>query len=776
MEDFYQRLRSRSEKGHIQRAASAAVESSLNTRPQQSTMEYGQLNSNHKPRFFGRASLTDGSRRRALFAESTKIDHNGQQSLYNRAVWKPNVELQPKFKTYAQYGVILDAGSSGTRLYVYKWKHPIEASNDASFAKLRSLPKLKLKKSKKIHPGIATFADDLASVGRDHLQSLIDVAVDAVPDNKISETPIYLMATAGVRLLPKSQQTALLRSICTTFQVNTRFLLPDCDERVQVISGETEGLYGWVAINYLLGGLDWHKGHTHGKAHHTYGFLDMGGASAQIAFAPNITEAERHANDLKLIRLRHLDGSSSEYKVFTATWLGFGANKARSRYLQSLFESYGDITNNILPDPCMPRGLQIPLDPQFIPDKSPDHKYTLSGTGAFDECLKKTYPLLRKDAPCNDHPCLLNGQHVPAIDFEVNHFIGVSEYWHATHGVFGKEQKAYDLATYQRKVSEFCSREWAAIESDIFKRKKSTEEKVKDAQIACFKASWMINILYEGIGIPRLGVDPTPQSSLNTTHESQDKGKQDFTDPFQPVDTVQGVEVSWTLGKMVLYAAGQILPSRSSLPVGFGSNVAPEMPPDFEHAGSVPLSLSSYSNKDDPDADEIVSVHGNTMYNVLGLMLLFFLMAFLLRKPDRRRQILGAIPWRRRYSGRKPRRGRGLINTVFCRRSANYERVLEEGDASEYELDAASDELEGSDTSEASRVNRYAGAGTPKVNSDRFDDIHPPSVMDRTGLVVRTESREHLTTNLQMLNAGRRSRAGSPTRLKSPFMIPLQDC
>src|SRR5688572_13358294 len=241
----------------------------------------------------------------------------------------------------AQYGVILDAGSSGTRVYVYKWKNPARASKKASPEDLKRLPKLKLKEQKKIHPGVSTFADNVASVGPDHLQQLIKVALDEVPDDKIPETPIFLMATAGVRFLPKDQQTNLLQGICTWLQANTRFSLPDCDTHVQVISGETEGLYGWLAANYLLGGFDEPGNHDHGKdGHHTYGFLDMGGASAQIAFAPNMTESEKHADDLKLVRMRHLDGSPAEYRVFTTTWLGFGANKARERYIESLQEGY----------------------------------------------------------------------------------------------------------------------------------------------------------------------------------------------------------------------------------------------------------------------------------------------------------------------------------------------------------------------------------------------------------------------------------------------------
>ncbi|POR37415.1 Golgi apyrase [Tolypocladium paradoxum] len=678
----------------------------------------------------------------------------------------------------AQYGVILDAGSSGTRIYVYKWKHPSSATKHASAAEMHSLPRLKLEKNKKIHPGVSTFADDVVSVGPDHLQSLVDVALDQVPAAKVPETPVFLMATAGVRFLPKQQQAALLQGICTYLQANTRFDLPDCKSHIQVISGETEGLYGWIAANYLLGGFDRPEEHAHGKGHHTYGFLDMGGASAQIAFAPNTTEAIRHADDLKLVRLRRLDGSPVEYKVFTATWLGFGANKARSRYVESLRDNY-DSTVDEIPDPCMPKGLRTTLSGEpAISRKATHGQVLLVGTGAFDECLRKTHPLLRKDAPCEDHPCLLNGQHVPAIDFDVNHFVGVSEYWHTTHGVFGKEHNAYDLATYQHDVMDFCNRDWAAIEADLEKRKKTPEQKAQDAREACFKASWLINVLHDGIGIPRVSLEAVPNPGINTTKEAAEKAKdKGYLDPFQPVDKIDGIEVSWTLGKMVLYAAGQVSPvGSSSLPVGFGSNVQSGTPSDFEHAGSSPL--LPITNPDDDDDDDMLIAPSKSTSSLLVLVLVLLLAAYLLRRPERRRRLWSIIRRRRRSgSGRKPTRGCfSLASKLFGWNPTAYERVMEEGEAAEFELgEMDSDDQNYSDSSDGSRAGKAPGLATPRLNIDRFDDMHPPSAMDRNGLVIRTESRERLAPTLQMLNAGRRSRAGSPTRLKSPLVTPLQD-
>ncbi|KAL8285960.1 hypothetical protein RB597_002845 [Gaeumannomyces tritici] len=700
-----------------------------------------------------------------------------------------------------RYGVILDAGSSGTRLHIYRWKDPAKARKHASPEELQRLPQLETKDkwTKKTRPGVSTFGSNPSDVGPEHLEDLVAHAVKYVPEHKQADTPIFLMATAGMRLLPQMQQKALLGEICSYLQTHTMFSLPDCDLHIQVIKGETEGLYGWVASNYLLGGFDRPDNHQHGKGHHTYGFLDMGGASAQIAFAPNSTEAQKHADDLKLLRLRTLDGQPAEHKVFTTTWLGFGVNQARERYVKSLVEGTSAGSSEI-PDPCMPKGLRTTMHGEVV-QGSASRNRTLIGTGLFNECEVKTRPLLNKDAPCVDHPCLLNGQHVPAIDFDVNHFVGVSEYWHTTHGVFGKGDTAYDFTTYQQRVRDFCNQDWDDIEAKLDTRGK---HKVRNAQEACFKASWLLNVLHEGIGIPRLGLDKTPHAhnvSKGALESAKDKG---FLDPFKAVDTIDGVEVSWTLGKMVLYAAGQVPPAETSakaLPVGFGSN-AKGVPDDFNHAGSTwnPISQQEGDGDDWGDAadDILEKARSKSTSGFLLFILILVVLAYIFRKKDRRLRLFSKINGFTRRSRRagSPRKGgrglTGLRNKLFGRAgTTNYERLLEDGEAEQFALgDIDSDGSEGSDSSSSegsassgirrqvvsiSGNGRSSGLATPKLNMDVYDEFRAGSAIDRSGLVVRTESRERLVPTLQMSNAGRRSRASSPTRLKSPMKSPLQE-
>lgn len=708
------------------------------------------------------------------------------------------------------YGVILDAGSSGTRVYVYNWKNAANARDSASAKELQSLPRIETKKKwrKKVHPGVSTFGEKPEDVGPEHLAHLVDFALDIVPEDEVANTPIFLLATAGMRLLPEYQRSQVLDNICGYFQKNTRFQLPDCGLHVQVIPGETEGLYGWIAANYLLGGFDAPDEHAHGNGHHTYGFLDMGGASAQIAFAPNATETENHAEDLKLLRLRKVNGESLEHKVFVTTWLGFGANEARRRYVESLLEAYPD--SKELPDPCLPVGLlatisgeELDSDSSALSGKEPH----LVGTGKFAECLKRTYPLLEKDVPCEDEPCLLNGIHTPAIDFNVNHFVGVSEYWHTTHEIFAMshKDKAYDFHTYQKQVTELCSRDWDDIEDDVEDKKWGKKVDEKTLEEVCFKASWLINMLHDGIGVPRVGLETGKEIDdgiSNKTHSVIDSAKdRGFLDPFQAIDKVDGTEVSWTLGKMVLYASSQMPAADDEvLAVGFGSNSPGVIvPSDFQYPSS---RLPPIGNTTDVDGDVSAQDWHDRLLNssysrrapgILIFLLILALAAYLLCGRDRRASLKSKF-FGRHAGSRRPKPGSSFSSKLFGTSSGpSYERVLEAGaedsDSEGLELSPMTDDDNASnrpsDSFDPPRTGRTSGWATPanrglspdfsrgSPKHKGYFETTPAGVaasanglgitaFERGGLVVRTDSREKLA-------GGSLSRSRTPGSGRTPL-------
>ncbi|KZF23142.1 putative nucleoside diphosphatase [Xylona heveae TC161] len=675
--------------------------------------------------------------------------------------------------TYWRYGVILDAGSSGTRVHVYRWKDRSKEITKLPEAEVNTLPALETSKkwTKKLRPGVSSFAAIPDSIGTNHLEPLIKHALKYIPKQSVESTPIYVLATAGMRLLPDTQRRKLLDNICSYIRTTTSFFLQDCAHHVQVISGETEGLYGWIAANYLLGAFDFPEHHTHGKGHHTYGFLDMGGASAQIAFAPNATEAKAHANDLKLLRLRKLNRQNSEYRVFVTTWLGFGVNEARRRYEDALIESTGRNDLKELPDPCLPLGLDLPPNTKEDHPGEKEH-IRLVGTGRFDECLRQTYPLLDKDAPCEDHPCLLHGTHVPAIDFDVNHFVGISEYWHTTHEIFemGVKEKSYDFHTYQQRVREFCSQDWKTISQGIKGKKWGGKVDEGAAAEVCFRASWLINMLHDGIGIPRVGIENTKLDGHNGTEEiiqhAKDMG---FLDPFQAVNKIHETEVSWTMGKMLLYASSQISPLDASyLPVGFGSNV-PEVPADFQYGGAVPGLGTPPDPIGSTDDDwSRVLFESDSHRRIPGFVLFALIVCialFLSCGKDRRTRTVKAIRSGISWFWECSRNPSYLRAKLFNRNDrVTYERVLESGDANEdFELTSVPGLNTPSEPNEEHQVGKASGWASPRPGIDQGSGLSllgdhgtkglgqssswpetPSSAGIEKSLIVRTESRERI--------------------------------
>jgi Golgi apyrase len=394
-----------------------------------------------------------------------------------------------------------------------------------------------------------------------------------------------------MRLLSPTKQAEILKETCrflithSNFKIDGPSAVGPCGSSVRIITGEEEGLFGWIAVNYLMDGFTGSS-----KERTTYGFLDMGGASTQIAFEPSPAH-QGNTKNLIDVRLRLLGGDEIRHKVYVTTWLGYGTNQARERYVGKVvteFEASRDEEddNDVVPDPCLPRGLELTESPVHASRPASSHlsaTHRLRGTGSFEQCVQKASSLLNKNTPCPDSPCLMNGVHVPPIDFSVSHFIGVSEYWYSSEHIFGLGG-AYDFVQYERAASKFCSRDWPGIlkeheESRERHRLGGDGEVEVDGKIVvagqwgpnvelprlqmqCFKAAWITNVLHEGIGMPRI-VDPGGNSTTDAdkvVEEAEKKGLGRPRPTFQSLDSVGDIAISWTLGKMVLEASKEVRP------------------------------------------------------------------------------------------------------------------------------------------------------------------------------------------------------------------------
>lgn len=138
--------------------------------------------------------------------------------------------------------VVLDAGSTGTRVHILEYT----VDPRSSYAVLK-LPEPKYK----VNPGLSSYAKDAAGAGAS-LQPLLEFAQQHVPAKQQQATPVYLMATAGLRLLPPAAAESILQQ-CRNTLLSSAFLFKP--EWASIISGTTEGVYAWVAANFVAGHL-----------------------------------------------------------------------------------------------------------------------------------------------------------------------------------------------------------------------------------------------------------------------------------------------------------------------------------------------------------------------------------------------------------------------------------------------------------------------------------------------------------------------------------------
>uniref|UniRef100_A0A1A7YGR4 nucleoside-triphosphate phosphatase n=1 Tax=Iconisemion striatum TaxID=60296 RepID=A0A1A7YGR4_9TELE len=445
------------------------------------------------------------------------------------------------------FGLVVDCGSSGSRVFVYCW--PQHNGNPRELLDIRQMRDVHRKPVvMKIKPGISELAKTPERAS-DYIKPLLSFAAQHIPKHKHQETPLYILCTAGMRILPESQQEALLEDLRTDIPVDFNFLFSD--SHVEVISGKQEGVYAWIGINFVLGRFN----HVHDdedavvEVHvpgndqqealmrkRTAGVLDMGGVSTQIAY--EVPKTEEVAKNLLAEFNLGCDAHSTDhvYRVYVSTFLGFGGNAARHRYEESIIRNtatrnrllgqhVGETVESPLLDPCLPTDLQDEIG-------SPAQKLYLRGTGDFDRCRELLQPFLNRT---NDTQSSLNGVYQPAIDYSNSQFYGFSEFYYCTEDVL-RMGGDYNASKYTQAAKGYCATQWKTLKERFDSGLYASHADLHRLKYQCFKSSWMYEVLHSGFSFP------TNYKNLKTALLVYEK------------------EVQWTLGA-ILYRT-RFLPLR----------------------------------------------------------------------------------------------------------------------------------------------------------------------------------------------------------------------
>ena len=264
------------------------------------------------------------------------------------------------------HGMVIDAGSSGSRLHLYEWDpRVLRDAKDVQAAvsgRKLSFPGTESRWTERLQPGISTFytiqdADELEKAVAEYLQPLIDFA-KAILDEKRRSFPqfrIYLRATAGMRILEAEDRARIMGVVRKLFADDTYCPFYFEPEQARTLSGEEEAIYDWLGVNFLSSNGDMlaesEGSGTVTSPRQTYGALDLGGASTQISFYEQNEDIMANIFKLQI-------GQGKHWNVYTHSYLFYGINEATNRFEARLAhgKSASDRLVEGVYNPCLPGG------------------------------------------------------------------------------------------------------------------------------------------------------------------------------------------------------------------------------------------------------------------------------------------------------------------------------------------------------------------------------------------------------------------------------------
>ncbi len=145
-----------------------------------------------------------------------------------------------------KYAVVIDAGSTGSRVFVYKIVVDSEGERQVTGTN-----------GGKVRPGLSSFHDHPQDAGA-YIAPLLVNSATMIPESYLHETELFIKGTAGVRLLPDDVQIKLWDTLFTDLTNTSISAVPlkYIRENFETITGHQEAFYAVVASNYIAKRID----------------------------------------------------------------------------------------------------------------------------------------------------------------------------------------------------------------------------------------------------------------------------------------------------------------------------------------------------------------------------------------------------------------------------------------------------------------------------------------------------------------------------------------
>ena len=142
------------------------------------------------------------------------------------------------------YALVIDAGSTGSRSFVFKYE--LDESNVRIISSTKGV---------KVTPGLSSFVDGTQESIEDYLLPMFYAAVKIIPEDKHNTTVVYIKGTAGMRLLSRSDQSKLWKMTYNSLYNHENIPFIINSNNFGTIDGYDEAYYAVLASNYIAGSI-----------------------------------------------------------------------------------------------------------------------------------------------------------------------------------------------------------------------------------------------------------------------------------------------------------------------------------------------------------------------------------------------------------------------------------------------------------------------------------------------------------------------------------------
>ncbi|KAG7273713.1 hypothetical protein CRUP_003541 [Coryphaenoides rupestris] len=320
-----------------------------------------------------------------------------------------------------------------------------------------------------------------------------------------------------------------------------------------ILTGQQEGLYGWVTVNYLLGNFvekNLWNAFVRPDGAQTVGSMDLGGASTQLAF---VVDGELHGEDYLALRLYGYD-----YNVYTHSYLCYGKDEAGKQILDRIARDSKDLSD--IPNPCFPGGSNTTLKASSIYNSpctkkpanfDPDQELVFVGVPDMKKCQAVAYAgfFYIARACCLNRPTEDGGS---SNKQRSGTTAGRLDRGERSTGHLGEAYAGFfyiaralllnettEMEQFNSSVRDYCQADWTEVSAQPATWLKETRPWISDRYLRtyCYSSHYVLTLLAEGYKESLLAKFPL-----------------DFS-------AVKGTSVGWSLGYML--SMSNMIPSEA---------------------------------------------------------------------------------------------------------------------------------------------------------------------------------------------------------------------